>query len=122
MYRVYDKKKKCWVNDGILLTPNGELVKSSKSFFRWNRLSYVSQERYICQNAINLYDKNKTPIYVGDYVNAKVAEDREISGIVIYAEELSSYVIICFDIDEYFTLGSQVSDFIEVTGNVFDEQ
>ena len=121
MYRVFDKKNNCFVSDGILLTPDGNLVKSSKSFFGWNKLSYVSHDRYIYQESINLCDKNGTPIYIGDYVDAKVAEDKEVHGIVIYAEELSSYVIICFDIDEYFTLGSQVSDFIEVTGNVFDE-
>jgi hypothetical protein len=58
---------------------------------------------------------------MGDYVKAQVAEDREATGLVTYAQELSSYVILCFDTEEYFTLGTEVCEFIEVVGNVFDD-
>lgn len=119
-FRVYDKKKKRFVTDNVFLTPDGELVESKKSLFG-NRLTFVDQNRYVYQKYIELNDRNDTPIYMGDYVDAQVSEDRKISGLVTFAPELSSYVILCFDSDEYFTLGTEVCEFIEVNGNVFDD-
>ena len=119
-YRVFDKKKRKFVTDNIFLTPDGELIESKKSLFG-NKLTFVDQNRFVYQKYIELNDKNDTPIYMGDYVKAQVAEDREIAGLVTFVQELSSYVILCFDSDEYFTLGESVKEFIEVTGNVFDD-
>lgn len=119
-YRVYDKKKHKFVSDNIFLTPDGELVESKKSLFG-NKLSFISQDRYVYQKSINLYDRYNVLIYVGDYLKAQVADDRIVTGIVTYAEELSSYVILCFETEEFFVLGSEVCERIEVVGNVFDE-
>jgi hypothetical protein len=119
-YRVYDKKKKKFVSDNIFLTPDGELIESKKSLFG-NKLTFVDQNRYVYQRNIELPDKNGTDIYMGDYVKATVANEKEIVGLVTFAEELSAYIILCFDTDEYYTLGRETSEFIEVVGNVFDE-
>lgn len=119
-YRVYDKKKKKFVQDNIFLTPDGELVESKKSLFG-NKLTFVDQDRYVFQRYIELNDKNEIPIYMGDYVNANVSEDKTITGLVTFSTELSSYVILCFETEEYFTLGESVRNLIEVTGNVFDD-
>lgn len=119
-YRVYDKKKKKFIDSNIFLTPEGELVESKKSIFG-NKLTFVDQNRYVYQKYIELDDKNNTPIYMGDYVNAQVSDDREIVGLVTFAQELSGYVILCIDSDEYFTLGTEVCQYIEVVGNVFDD-
>lgn len=119
-FRVYDKKKRKFVQDNIFLTPDGELVESKKSLFG-NKLTFVDQDRYVFQRDIDLDDKNGTPIYMGDYVEANVAEDRVITGLVTFSTELSSYVILCFETEEYFTLGESVKDLIKVTGNVFDD-
>lgn len=119
-YRVYDKKKKKFVTDNILLTPDGELVESKKSLFG-NKLTFVNQDRFVYQRYIGLEDRNETPIYVGDYLKAQVSEDEEISGLVTYSEQLSSYVILSFTTDEYYTLGESVKELIEVSGNVFDD-
>jgi hypothetical protein len=119
-YRVYDKKKKKFVTDNIFLTPDGELIESKRSLFG-NKLTFVDQDRYVYQKYIELDDKNGTPIYMGDYLKAQVSEDREINGLVTFSTELSSYVILSFDTDEYFTLGESVREFIEVSSNVFDD-
>jgi hypothetical protein len=120
-YRVYDKKKKKFVTNNILLTPDGELVESKKSLFG-SKLTFVQNDRFVYQKAINLNDKNGAPIYIGDYLKANVAEDRTVRGIVTFAEELSAYIILCFDPDEYFTLGTDVCEYIEIDGNVFDNK
>ena len=119
-YRVFDKKKRKFITDNIFLTPDGELVESKKSIFG-NKLSFVDQNRFVYQKSIDLYDKNNILIHVGDYVEAEVADDRTITGLVTYAEELASYVILCFETDEYFVLSNQVCDRIKIVGNVFDD-
>lgn len=119
-YRVYDKKRKKFVSDNIYLTPDGELVEPKKSLFG-NKMIFTDQDRYIFQQSIELFDRNGAEIYIGDYLEAEVADDRTVRGIVIYASELASYVILCFDTDEYFVLGESVCGFIEVIGNVFDD-
>lgn len=118
-YRVYDKKKKKFVTDNIYLTPEGELVESKKSIWG-NKMTFVDGNRFVYQRYIGLEDKNGKPIYIGDYLMARVDEDKMIQGMVTFAEELSAYIILCFETEEFFTLGTEVVEFIEVVGNVFD--
>lgn len=119
-FRVYDKKKKKFVQDSIYLTPDGDLIESKKSLFG-NKLTFVDQNRYVFQRAIDLKDKHGVEIFIGDYLEAQVAEDRVIRGLVTFANELSAYIILCFESDEYFTLGESVCEYIKVVGNVFEE-
>lgn len=120
-FRVYDKKKRKFVTDNIYLTPDGELVESKKSLWG-NKMTFVDQNRYVYQRYIGLEDKNNISIYIGDTLEAQVAEDRVIRGIVTFAPELSAYIILCFESEEYFTLGESVCDLITVVGNVFDDE
>lgn len=119
-YRVYDKKKKKFVTDNIFLTPDGELVESKKYIFG-NKMTFADGNRFVYQRYIELNDKNNIPIYIGDILEARVAEDRTVSGMVTFAPELSAYIILCFGSGEYFTLGESVCDLISVVGNVFDD-
>ena len=119
-YRVYDKKKKKFITDNIFLTTDGELVESKKSLFG-NKITFVDQNRFVYQRATELQDKNGASIYVGDYLEAEVAEDKTVQGLVTFAEELAGYVILCFENGEYFPLSNQVCDRIRVVGNVFDD-
>jgi hypothetical protein len=120
-YRVYDTEQKCWVKDNIYFSPNDELFKIKKSVFgRTKKFSLLSQDRYVYHNDIELYDKNNNLIYIGDYIKAQVEEDKFVIGLVTYAHEMSAYIILCADSNEYFTLGSEVCELIEIVGNVFD--
>lgn len=120
-YRVYDTKKKCWVKDNVYLAPDGELFMIKRMLFGLiKRLPILSPDRYIYHRNINLQDKNSLEIYEGDYIKAQVKEEESVIGFVVYAHELSSYVILCVDSNEFFTLGSEVCELIEVIGNVFD--
>lgn len=119
-FRVYDKKKKHFIKDNIYLNPDGELIESKKSLFG-NKMTFVDQNRYVYQRSIGLPDMNGKEIYIGDYLEARVADDRIVRGIVTFAEELSAYIILCFDSDELYTLGTDVIQYIKVVGNVFEE-
>ena len=120
-YRVYDNEKKVWLKDNIYLNPNGELFLIKKSIFGMVKVLLVlSPDRYIYHKSINLWDKNQKQVHEGDYINAQVSEDKSVIGLVAFAAELSSYVILCVDSDEYYTLGSEITEYIEVIGNIFD--
>ena len=38
----------------------------------------LPQSRYVKQDFTGLFDKNKNPIYVGDYVEAQITKDKKI--------------------------------------------
>ena len=119
-YRVYDDKHKKWITENICLRPDGELMMIKKSALGSVKLTPLSSSRFIYHRDIDLYDKNGVLVHEGDYIRARVAEDREEVGLVAYAHELSAYVILCVNNDTFYTLGSDVSSEIEVIGNVFD--
>ena len=118
-YRVYDKKKRRFVTDNVYLTPDGELVESKKSLFG-NKMTFIDQNRFVYQRYIGLSDLDNNPIYIGDILEARVADDEIVTGIVSFAEELSSYVIFCDCNEKWYTLSTEICDRIRVIGNVFD--
>lgn len=120
-YRVYDVERKEWVKDNIYLTPDDGLFKIKQSVFGLIKVPLeLSLDRYIYHRDIGLYDKNGVLIYEGDHLEAEVAEDRVVTGVVVYASEIAGYIILCNDTDEFFSLGSDICEYIKVVGNVFD--
>lgn len=120
-FRVYDMKKQKWVKDNIYLSPNDELFLIKQSLFGMVKIPLeLSQDRYTWHKAIDLLDKYKVSIYEGDYLQANIDEDRTEIGLVTYAQELSAYVILCVDSDNFYTLGTDIVNNIKVIGNVFD--
>lgn len=120
-YRVYDIKEDRWVKDNVYLAPNGDLFKIKQSLFGMVKIPMaLDSDRYVYYKSIGLYDKENTLIYEGDYVAANVANNKTVVGIVGFAHELSAYVIFCVNYNEYYTLGSEVAEFVKVIGNVFD--
>lgn len=124
MFRVYDTENKKWIKDNIYLNQDGGLFKIKQSVFGMVKVPLaLDSEKYVCHLEIGLPDKNGKSIFEGDYIKGVVDEEegqRIITGLVAYAQHLSSYVVLCFDSDEYFPLGEYVSDRIEIVGNVFD--
>lgn len=121
MFRVYDNEKKEWVKKNIYLNANDELFLMKQSLFGVVKVPLVlDANRYIFHKDINLYDKNGILVYEGDYIRARVTDDKEEVGLVSYAHELSAYVILCTNSDTFYTLGSETTEFIEIIGNVFD--
>lgn len=126
-FRVYDTKKKQWIHDNVYMNSNGDLFKIKQSLFGMVRVPLaLDSERYIVHESIGLLDKNNKAVYVGDYIRANVGkteesnEDKIEIGLVAYAHELSAYVILCVNSDTFYTLGSQVCEYIEIIGNTFD--
>lgn len=119
-YRVYDKKRKKFVTDNIFLTPDGELVESKRSAFG-SKMTFVDGNRFVYQKSTELRDRDDAEIFVGDYLSAEVSDDRTVEGLVTFAEELGSFVILCFDTDEYFVLSKSICSKIQITKNIFDK-
>ena len=120
MFRVFDTEENQWIKD-VYMGSDGKLFLIKRSIFgRTKAPIELPLDRYVCHTDIGLTDKNNYYVLIGDYVIAHVAEDRDVIGMVTYATELSAYIILCEDSNEYFTLGSEVTEFIEIIGNVFD--
>lgn len=121
VYRVYNTEKKQWVKDNIYLNVDGELFLIKKSVLGMVRVPLaLSADKYIYHKNIGLADKENREIFEGDYIRAQVSEDKSVIGLVAFAVELSAWVILCVDSNEFYTLGSETTEFIEVIGNVFD--
>ena len=121
MFRVFDTEKKQWIKDEIYLAPNGDLYMIKQSIFGLVKKPIIlSPDRYVYHHDIGLYDKNKELMYVGDFVEAQVDEDKVIRGMITYAHELASYIILCPDIEQFYLISIEVCEFIRVIGNVFD--
>lgn len=120
-YRVYDTEMNEWIKDDIYLYPDGNLFLIKKSTFGgMKKPVLLDSDRFVYHNDIGLYDKNGDLIYIGDYVRAQVEEDRFVIGVVACAQAPAAYTILCEDIEECFILGSEVCQFVEKIGNVFD--
>ena len=120
MYRVFDRKEKHWVKEGIYLSPNNDLSTSKNAVFGNVKLSLSSDERYTWHRDIGLYDKDNVLIYEGDIVEANLDEEKKIIALVSYSLEFASYVLLDFKEHKYYTLGMNKCKFIKVIGNVFD--
>ncbi len=119
MFRVYDKKLKQWMQKGVYLASDALYVEK-RSLFGTRLQRVQTDERYICHFYIYMLDNYGTRIYEGDYLKAKVSEGKTVIGLVAYAEEIGVYVILSVDSDEYYILSNEISNRIEVIGNVFD--
>lgn len=120
--RAYDIENNHWVTEDVYIPLNikEELYTLKKNIFGKKKLVSVASDKYVIHNDINLCDKDGDLIFEGDYLQCEVAEDKIVIGLVIYASDLSSYVVLCEEHNEFYTLGYEVSDYVKIIGNVFD--
>ena len=119
MYRVYNNKEKCWVRDGVYLSPNNDLSTSKKTLFGAEKLSLVSDNRYTWHRDIGLYDKNNKLVFEGDICKCK---DGVFTGVVSYVREHAAYYLLDDEHMTYYPLGVEHMDMVEVIGNVLENQ
>ena len=119
-YRIYDDEREEWVAKDVYLAPNGDLVAVKQIMGLFKAPIILDRGRFICHRSIGLQDVNEVEVFEGDYIRAIVDEDKSVTGLVVFAEELSAYIILIEETNEYYTLGCDVSELIEVVGNVFD--
>ena len=117
MYRVYDSKEKCWVKEGIYISPNNDLSISKKAMFGAEKLSLVSYQRYIFHRDIGLHDMNETLIFEGDI--CRIAR-LDVIGVIAYCSEHASYYLFDYTNSKYYVLGITKCKEIEVIGNVLE--
>lgn len=115
MFRVYDNIGRKWVdNSKILLSPQGQLVEIKRKLFI-TKLTWIG-EKYSYQNSIGVFDKNEQMIFEGDIIEA----NNKI-GIVVYSEQLLSYIAINKKDNKYYPLNDKFcEEKVQVIGNNFD--
>ena len=118
LYRVFDTKKRKWVTEKAYLASDDKVYIEKQSIFGWKRL--VLDNHLVCHRDIGMHDKNGKLVFEGDYIKATVGKDKVVVGLVTFAHEMSGYILLCSDSSEWFSLGSDITEFTEVFGNVFD--
>ena len=121
MFRVFDTEDKKWVKENVYLDSNDDLFLIKHWLFgAIKSIKPLYQDRYVYHEDIELYDKDNTLIFIGDWLKAQISEDKSVLGLVVYSNELSSYIILCDETSEFYSLGIDASPYIKVVGNVFD--
>lgn len=119
--RVYDKKEKQWIKEGIYLDPNNDdLYIIEKGKFGKGKLKLVSSEKYIYHNDIRLNDKNGVLIHEGDIVEAEINPNEFIMTMVAWCPNIAAYALLDFETDTGYPLGKEQCKYIRIMGNIFD--
>lgn len=118
MFKVFDKKEKCWIEEDIYLSPNNDLFISAKTLFGTEKLHLVSDKRYICQQDVGLSDVYDCLIYEGDICKI---EHLDVVGVVAYASEHASYYLFDDKNLKYYPLNEEYCKQMEIIGNVLED-
>lgn len=120
MFRVYDSERERWVAEDVYLSSSDELVIIKQIMGLVKSPIVLDKSRYICHQSIGLQDVNGEEVFEGDYLLCKIDENKSVIGLVTFAEELSAYIVLVEETNEFYTLGSEVAELIQIIGNVFD--
>lgn len=119
MFRVRDTKENKWLRGDYYLSQKGDLLSSDKKMFGTEKLSLMSETRYVWQQDTGYDDKNGQRIYEGDICRINI-DDEFIICVVAYIPSRASYMLLDNKHSAYYTFHNEVREQIEVVGNVFD--
>lgn len=119
MYRVYDTKENKWVKEGIYLSPNNDLSTSKKAMFGAEKLTLVSNQRYVDQRDIGLHDKNGNLIFEGDICKIN---HLNVIGVIAYAPFHAAYYLFDYEHSKYYVLNAEKCKLMEIVGNIFENR
>lgn len=121
MFRIWDNKQQCWLRGDYYLSQNGDLLSSDKKVFGTEKLSLMSEARYVWQQDTGYDDKNGQRIYEGDICRITI-DNEHIVCIVSYIPSRASYMLLDNKYSAYYTFHNEVRELIEIVGNVFENQ
>ena len=121
MFRVRDTKEDKWLRGDYYLSQNGDLLSYDKKMFNKEKLSLMSETRYVWQQDTGYDDKNGQRIYEGDICRITIG-DKHIICVVAYIPSRASYMLLDNKYSAYYTFHNEVREQIEVIGSVFENQ
>ena len=121
MFRIWDNKQQCWLRGDYYLSQNGDLLSSDKKMFGTEKLSLMSEARYVWQQDTGYDDKNGRRIYEGDICRIEISNGAAVC-VVAYIPSRAAYMLLDNNKSEFYGFYNEARDKIEIVGNVFDDQ
>jgi len=117
VYRVYDRLSNKWLSPfEVCELPNGDLCSLKKTLFGNYKMKLLADSQYIRHRCTGNVDRNRKLVYEGDIC----CHVSNVTGIITYLTELSSFVLLDHKTTQYFHLPEQVYKDITVIANVCD--
>jgi uncharacterized phage protein (TIGR01671 family) len=117
-YRVWHKIEKRYID---LRSIDFEKENIGYDAYReGNYYDVASFKDVVFQQFIELYDKNKKPIYEGDRVRFAYTENRDFFGEVVWFKDRATFGVKAKNAGEYFSDLVDYMQFFEVVGNIFE--
>ena len=125
MYRVYDNKKKQFV-DNIFLSQDDRPFKLVRRMLLPDKLVEMydmdadGNEKFTIQYDTGMVDKYYHLIYEGDICKVHNTGDDNVIGVVAWSNDIGSYCAFDYNNSSYYVLTENTRDNFEIIDNVCD--